>query len=617
MAERPFFMPEIEQIMDPLGMEFMQVSSEKSAEVAHQIRENRVNVRQRVARTKTEKVRFYLSRDFKKRLKHLINLESEDSPTRLIGMALLNKKYIEKDSINYLGLSNDDFTKISYLNTERYEKIKDKVFEEYYIIQGTKILFTFIQDNVYGTYEDNGELFYGLHKKTVYSQAVFTKYSLKEPIKMVKTKIPRELVTYEDGSKEMLYDYQFNIPKELNLVLYARQTGIIIREGEVSPYVKGENFSYKLHNLKKIVTPSLWDPEQRFHSSIQKVLNKVFPTEFSDRDKNIFAASYYRTVIFEDPSYELKIVEGDAIREAYLFNSYLPHNQSNLWNSCMRYDSCQPYFKLYTDYPEMIKMAVLYKHDRVAARSLIWIIDNKKYFDRVYSYNSMAESLITNSLTSRDYNMLREFHGGQLKHLDIPFEYSKISKIDFFPYLDSFQYYSVDDEMLTNYEPQGEYWRFNQIDGTRETLNDEEYSCDHCGDTVPCSEDLSEITRGRYRNQYACSDCCVYSEALDETFLTSDAIYCEYTESHIPEDLCVTLIDGSKCWEGHSDLMSYENDYGYFLTEYHEYTEIDGDYYHPEDPKLHELQQEQLTITENENNTNQPIDISVEQQQII
>ena len=615
-------MPEIEQITDPFSLEFMELSAEKSTEIAHQLKENLVNVRQRSARTKTERVKFYLSRDFKKRLKHLINLESEDSPTRIIGTALLNKKYIEKDSINYLGLSNDDFTKISYVNTERYEKIKDRTFEDYYIIHGTKILFTLARKNAYGTYEEDGELKYGLHTKTTYGSAVFTKHATKDPIKLVKTKIPRELVTHEDGSKEMLYDYEFKLPTELHLTLYSKSGGIIVKDGIVSPYVGYESFKHRLHNLKRVVTPSIWDPEQRFHSSVQKVLNKVFPIEFSERDKNLFAASYYRTVIFEDPSYEMKIIEGNDIKEAYLSTSYLPCNHSNLWNSCMRHSHCEDYFEIYTDYPEIVKMAVLYKHGKVAARSLIWTVDGKKYFDRVYSYHSMAESLITQSLLSRDCIMLREFHGGQKDSLSIPFSYSKIDNISYFPYLDSFQYYSIDEEALTNYEPDGEFLQFCEIDGSYRNNKVDEYCCDHCGDEV-LSEELSEITLGRYRGQHACNNCAAYSEQIDETMLRTESTYCEYSEAYFPNHMFTTLRDGTQCWDGNADLIQYENDFGYFLTEHHEYTEINGEYYHPEDPKLEELQQEQLTIkeiTENENNTieqTESIDTNVEHQQII
>lgn len=600
-------MPEIEQITDPFSMEFMELSAEKSTEIAHQLRENLVNVRQRSARPKIDRVKFYLSRDFKKRLKHLINLESENSPVRLIGTALLNKKYIEKDSINYLGLSNDDFTKISYLNKERYEKIKDKTFEDYYIIQGTKILFTLDRKNAYGTYEEEGELKYGLHTKTIYGNAVFTKHSLKAPIKMAKTKIPKELITHEDGSREMLYDYKFNIPIDLHEAIYSKWGAIIVKDGTVIPSVGYESFKYKLNNLKQVITPSVWDPEQRFHSSVQKVLNKVFPTEFSERDKNLFAAAYYRTVIFEDPSYEMKIVEGNAIRDGYHQENYLPNNSSNLWNSCMKHDYCQDYLEIYVEYPEMVKMAVLYKNGMVAARSLLWNIDGKTYFDRVYSYNSVAESLITNSLLSQDYIMLREFHGSQIKSLSIPFSYSNLTQIEYFPYIDSFQYYSVDDELLTNYEPDGEFWQFNQIDGSYSTNEQDTFSCDCCGDET-CQEDLSEITLGRYRGQYGCNDCVVYSDPIDETMLRQDCTYCEYTEAYFQDNRFTTLHDGTKCWDDNDDLTEYENNYGYFVIGYHEYTEINGEYYHPEDPRIQEIEEEQeqlkiKEIAENENNT--------------
>jgi hypothetical protein len=585
-------MTELEQITDPFSIEFMQASTEKSLEIAHQLKENLVNVRQRVARPKTERVKFYLSRELKKRIKHLISLERQDSPVREVGQALLNKKYIDKDSINYLGLSNDDFTKISYVNKERYDKIKDKTFEQKFIVPGTRLLYEF-DCITRGTHRDeNGVLTFGNFTKTIRHHYVFTKKQVSEDLQLTRIKTPRELVEYPDGSKEMLYDYDYQLPKDTNMRIQTKHGMIVIIDGYFLPNRNYDNFSTKLDNLKIARLDSVWDPDQRFHSSVQKVLTKVFPTEFSASAINFFAAAFYRTVVFKDPSYTVKILEGEEIIEGYYEGNYLTENKSNLWQSCMRYHMCQYYFRIYTDYPDMVKLAVLYRHGQVAARCLLWNVKGEKYFDRVYSYNSEAESMLTASVRGLEYKMLREFYGGQIQKLEIDFPLSELRTMDAFPYMDSFQYYNVDTEQLTNYEPiSSEFYRFDQTDGEYScpTEECETFECAHCDSEFNTDEDFHLITLGRRTNYSVCDECAVYSSTLDETMLADYATYCDFTGDYFLEDDFIELVDGRSCWSQNPRVKEYENDMGYFLIDKHDSYMHDGLYYHPEDIVLNDL----------------------------
>ena len=596
-------MAELEQITDPFSVEFMQASTEKSLEIANQLKENLVNVRQRVARPKTERVRFYLSRELKKRIKHLISLESENSPVREIGQALLNKKYIEKDAINYLGLSNDDFTKISYVNKERYDKIKDKTFEQKFLVAGSRLLYEF-DCPVKGTFRDEeGALIFGNYIQTIRHYYMFTRRQIPEEIQLTRVKTPRELIEHPDGSKEMLYDYDYQIPKDKTMRIYTRNGTIAIENGQFLSYHTTDKFIAKLDKLKTIKLDSVWDSDQRFHSSVQKVLTKVFPTEFSASAINFFAAAFYRTVVFKDPSYSVKILQGEEIIDGYYEGNYVRENNSNLWQSCMRYFGCKHYFQIYTGYPNMVRLAVLYRHNQVAARCLLWNVNEEKYFDRIYSYNSEAESMLTAAVSGLGYKMLREFYGGQVQKLEIDFPASEFRTISQFPYMDSFQYYNLDEEKLTNFEPTGFYYQFNHTDGNFSSPHgDDEYDtycCNNCGAEYDSEEDFQLITLGRREGQSVCSDCSVYSGVLDETLLDTDAIHCDITLDYFPEDQFIELIDGRSCWMDNENVRCYENSMGYFLINEHDYQIHEGLYYHPEDTVLHELL---AKLEENEEN---------------
>lgn len=593
-------MPNTDLFYDPLSCDFI---TEVQQPVRDKTLEEKLSlVSEHIPRTRVSKVKFYLSLELKKRLQKLISKTDVDSSVIKIAEKILNTKSVVSDSINYLDLSNDDYTKISFLNKDRYEKIKDTIFKSYYITHRTKILVKYDR-MVMGTYSDEfGTLSFGEHNKSETVSFCLNKHMVPHPIKMNSKKMLKGTEQKEDGGTEFIFDYYYEAPPDFAIPLLRSYEGSYInrhfcfRDGNVmhnSPNIQITDLKWNFYNLKEVIKPGVWNPEQRFHTSIHKVLNKLFPVEFTEREKNIFAEAYYKLVVIKDKNYEFSIVTGEDIREAYLEDNYLrPINGSTLWQSCMRYSNCQKYLEIYVDNPEIVSLAVLRKNNKVVARGIIWTDANgSKHVDRIYTYDNKAESLITASLDGIGYKYLRDFHGGQKYDLVIPFPYDKIVDYNYFPYIDSLRYYDTAECTLQNYQPDNSYWEFNETDGTHNGNDSDSFQCEICDATSSNPDFISEITHGRGEGCYGCDECTTYSDVLDRTIRSDYSSYCEYAESSVPDDSMIELSNGSYCWNGLDNLAEFENNYGYFVKDHSdfEYRELDGHYYHPDDTAYEEL----------------------------
>jgi len=612
-------MPNTELFYDPLSSDFI---SEVQQPVRDQTLEEKLAlVQEHIPRRRSNRVKFYLSSSFKRRLQVLISKSDPDSPVIKIAETILKIRSVESESINYLDLSNDDYTKISFLNKDRYEKVKDSFFKTYYITDKTKIILSY-KYPIIGTYRgEDQSLSFGEHLREEFTHFTFNKRLVPTPVKMKVKKTLSGSSLKEDGTTEYLFEYSYEAPEDFTIPTLANYQGSYYNrnfrfvEGRVEHrYLQDvTDLVWRFENLKEVVKSGVWNPEQRFHTSIHKVLNKLFPTEFTEREKNLFAEAYYKLVVIKDKNYDFSIVSGEAIREAYLEDNYAtPVNGGTLWNSCMRYNHCQHYLDMYVNEPKKINLAVLRKNDKIVARGIIWIDDmGEKHIDRIYTYDNKAESIITASLDSLGYKSLRNFHGGQKYELQIPYEYNKLMDCRRFPYIDSLRFYDTSEECFVNFRPSSDCLEFTNTDGSYS--GEEEYQCEFCDATSPHSDFVSEITRGRYRGSYGCDSCTTWSEALDETLCADHATYCEYTESSIPDDSMVLLSNGAHCWEGNDNLFEYENSYGFFVKDHSDfiYREYDGKYYHPDDTAYEEL----LSELVQENQENQENDENQENQQ--
>jgi hypothetical protein len=326
-----------------------------------------------------------------------------------------------------------------------------------------------------------------------------------------------------------------------------------------------------------------WNPNKRYHSSIGKIIRRII-TDFEDRftfkDLESFVSLYklesfkecgeLGDLIFEE-------VSGEKIKWAYHEDNYY-QGTGELGSSCMRYRYCQPYLDIYVANPDKISLAVLLKKDRVAARCLIWnISESERWHDRIYAIDENTKI----AMKSR----LEAYHDCYNKGKDafIPLKYTEF---DYYPYMDTFKYLDTG-KGLTNDFNRSYDRELTDADG-----NADRSECSHCGSHQD-SDDLYEITVGRYRGDYMCSNCCTHTTD-DECIVSDDAVYCEYVSGYYHQDDVIELHDGNYA---HNDdvVESYEGNYytdddisDYavkYKGQWYEFTgdytvEVNGEWYH-------------------------------------
>ena len=179
-------MPENNLTFDPLGSDFIQTTQEiVREEIRQNLEENNIQLIQlkkekKEKKIRVKKVKFYMSAELKNRLRTMYHNSADILPAKQIAEALLNLKKVPVDSINYLGLSNDDFTKISYSTPDRIERLKDKSFEIKYIVPGTLLIYEF-KANAYGAHDRDGQLCYGKYEEMRRGHFLFNRRKLNEP----------------------------------------------------------------------------------------------------------------------------------------------------------------------------------------------------------------------------------------------------------------------------------------------------------------------------------------------------------------------------------------------------------------------------------------------------
>ena len=124
--------------------------------------------------------------------------------------------------------------------------------------------------------------------------------------------------------------------------------------------------------------------------------------ELTDLEKFSNLVKSYISVIGDEDGEGKKItfdvVNGDKIYNAYLVDNYsnILGTDTNLFNSCMRYDSCRDYLDIYVDNVEVVSLLVASDcNGKVLGRAILWVMhDGKKAMDTIYAHESLTPSFI-------------------------------------------------------------------------------------------------------------------------------------------------------------------------------------------------------------------------------
>jgi hypothetical protein len=572
-------MPNQQIIDDPFSSEFMETANKEMQTIhvsAASLRKRRVR-----------QDKFVLHPDLKKRLIKLISTNVPEQ-VKAIAQQIIDLTHVPtlNKYCNYLGLSQADYTKISYLDEDRKNRLNGQVGIQHIIKPGTEAVFHYKRN--YVSHEPN----HGHYD----CKLVLTARHLGGdvfPIKGFVLENKEFTVTsylWENSQRtqnEHVFNFEFK-----NTFLEKDSRPLRIRNSRLvssasfhvdqSGYegTGGYNLLGVSFNKTETKVKEVWNYKQRYHTSVGKIVRRLFGDTYSDRDITAFAEAYASLITVSNPLYDFAIIDGDAIKDAYHFENYAAQS-GTLGSSCMRHRSCQNYFDIYTKFPDKVRMAVLKRGGKIAARSIMWNIEGKFMFDRIYYTTNETQNLLKNTLEAAGYSTL--FSVGRIYSMEIDLE-----GINKFPYLDTLCNYDLARKILTNgcidglrYEFRntgGDYYQYN-CQGEEE---DSDYTCSCCDNTVHYDTTIY-VERGQYRDLRVCEDCAIYSDSTGEYHTIEDDTVITYQDDSILTDEGIRLIDDRWAHQDDPELRQFENGFGYFILDEHDYLTDGNVYYYPND----------------------------------
>lgn len=562
---------------DPFSSEFME-EAERNPTVIHVS----ATSLPRKTKSRVSKVKMVIQKELKTRLLKLRTTAVSDVVLDIID-SILNMKYVPENIkyCNYLGLSQADYGKVSYVDKDREERLKGNESTMHFIKPGTQISLIYKKSYVRS---DDTPLY--RRKLTLTSRHLDDKvFPIKEFVEKTITYDQQYLNGYTATETLIFKDALLDIDSDICRILNSRLEGTHRIGIGIEGFFKQEGYwcTVMAAEVEKteVVIKEVWNFKKRYHTSVGKLIRRLFINKYSDKDITAFAEAYASLITVSNPIYDFSIIEGEALRQAYLESNYSTCSGS-LGGSCMRYVRCQSYFDMYVLNPDKIKMGVLTKQGNIAARTLLWNIQGKWQYDRIYYINNETNNLLKNTLESNGYFTIYNSH----HQLKIELDLSNIHK---FPYLDTMSYYDYNNYTLSNYNTGHSYFSLRDTNGSYDNCgnNVDHYDCAVCGDSVHV-DDAIRVEVGIHEGNDVCGCCNVYSEIYDHNFTTEDDRTLTITDDWILEEYSVCLFNNTFTWEGDNDLLQYENNLGYFVGREHNYYTDGNLYYHPEDTNMPE-----------------------------
>lgn len=239
---------------------------------------------------------------------------------------------------------------------------------------------------------------------------------------------------------------------------------------------------------------------------------------------------------------DFKVVEGEYILWAYHCDNY---DEGETMGSCMRYESAQKYLDIYIQNPDNIKCLVLVNpaNNKIRGRALLFHMDNDQiYMDRVYTTNDEYKYLFNQYAENNNYTT----NVGRNDTVTL----SNDGSYEYYPYLDTFMYYSPDDGVLSTVKIDDGYIKLQDTHGGY-------------------SDDGVYVEYGRYEDEYIHEDDAIYlSYRTPYTYIegyahVDDVVAIDndvYLDEHV-----VSLYDGENAFK-YDDIVeithgAYEDEY--------------------------------------------------------
>jgi hypothetical protein len=339
--------------------------------------------------------------------------------------------------------------------------------------------------------------------------------------------------------------------------------------------------------------PNIWDScrnDQKIGRFISKILNEDPQTieKFVNKFKSEFK------IINNLNCFD--IVKGDDIIKYYNGNSYIDGGGS-LNKSCMRHSDCSPYFNFYKVNDDKVKMLILYDNinkNKIMGRALIWNVDEPDIIlmDRIYTSNDSDQNLFIKYAIENGwyYKKTQSFNEesfindkNEIVNINCKIKINK-DKYEYFPYLDTFQFYDNKNYYITNnineYTTNKYSVKLRSTNGRDQ--GNENFVFDYFNNDMVISEDTVYCDIGDTRilkndaikyskDVYAIPSTITYSLYDNKIHIITNVIWSSYHQDFInkKESIKVYFDKDKKYFDIiHSDLLEKEFNYAIDKDEY-------------------------------------------------
>lgn len=220
--------------------------------------------------------------------------------------------------------------------------------------------------------------------------------------------------------------------------------------------------SYLTPERISIIEPSeYWSSSKRFIAKPGSFVTKIFK-EIPAREIELFSNIFKLQA--EQDTISFQVVSGLPIKKWYHFENYQSQS-SSLGASCMKHRSCQDFFDIYVQNPQVCQMLVLTDtNDKLIGRALLWQVDQHKIMDRIYTVNDDKYQHQFKSWADingfwykseqRWNNCLWFESAGKVELKKISFELPNFEQNCELPYMDTFKFCNIKNGILYNFLPE-------------------------------------------------------------------------------------------------------------------------------------------------------------------
>ena len=281
-----------------------------------------------------------------------------------------------------------------------------------------------------------------------------------------------------------------------------------------------------------------WTTSRRFHCKPGGFIGKLFknvPAKEVEKFSNLI-----RTYA-NKPQFKFEVIQGGRIRDCYYYENYSAERGS-LGSSCMKHESCQRFFDLYTKNTDVCKMLVMTdSENRIMGRAILWTFESYKIMDRIYTVNDEALQFYFKKWATDNgylhkngqnwFNTLLFEQAGDKKQelkLCIKIDCRQYNRL---PYLDTFKFMDCETGWLYNYQPNKNNHRvLTSSDGS---YNDYDSLKFDSLDRVFRYRSEACLLRYIGDDFYTHQSNCQWSNVNDQYILGKDSTYMEEIEDYI------------------------------------------------------------------------------------